>query len=387
MGRTLREGGEAARLPRGRALAALQRSLCRWFAAEQRDLPWRRRRDPYAVWISEAMLQQTRVETVLPYYRRFLARFPTLAALASAREDQVLALWSGLGYYSRARALLEAARAIRDRHGGRWPRTREEWLELPGVGPYTAGAVLSIAFGLPEPLVDGNVQRVLARLFALDHPVGSAALRARTWELARALVPGRCWRPGKGGIHPGQWNQALMELGARVCTGRGPRCAVCPLRSRCAARAQDRVDELPRRAPGKKSVDVRLEVFIVARGEKLLLVRRPPGARMAGLWELPTRELAPARRGRDVVGLWPSEFPRGVALEAREPLGELRHAITHHRIQATVRRGRWTRGRSPLGGSLRWAGERELERLGVTGLTKKALAAARAPAAGAARAT
>src|SRR5262245_38334735 len=203
--------------------ADLQRMLGRWYRRERRDLPWRRTRDPYAIWISEAMLQQTRVEAVIPRYEAFLARLPDVAALAAAGEAEVLALWSGLGYYARARALRDAARAIVQRHAGVLPRTRAAWLELPGVGPYTAGAVLSIAFSASEPLVDGNVQRVLARLFALEEWQGSKALSEGCWELARALVP----RAGDE-LDPGAWNQALMELGARVCTARSPDCAACP---------------------------------------------------------------------------------------------------------------------------------------------------------------
>src|SRR5262245_47343046 len=262
--------------------ADLQRALGRWYRRERRDLPWRRTRDPYAIWISEAMLQQTRVEAVIPRYEAFLARLPDVAALAAAGEDAVLALWSGLGYYARARALRDAARAIVQRHAGVLPRTRSAWLDLPGVGPYTAGAVLSIAFSASEPLVDGNVQRVLARLFALEDRQGSRALSERCWALARELVP-----DGRDGLDPGDWNQALMELGARLCTPRAPRCADCPLRDRCQAFELGRVAELPRARARREPLDVRLEILVVRSREEFLFVRRPAAGRMAGLFEFP----------------------------------------------------------------------------------------------------
>ena len=272
----------------------LHAALGRWFRDERRDLPWRRTRDPYAVWISEAMLQQTRVETVVPYYERFLAHLPDVASLAAAPETEVLGLWSGLGYYSRARALRAAARVIVDQHAGAFPRTRAEWLALPGVGPYTAGAVLSIAFSASEPLVDGNVQRVLARLFALDAAQGSKALSEACWTLARALVP-----EAGGALDPGDWNQALMELGARVCTARAPDCARCPLRTRCRASAQGRTEELPRSRARRAPLAVELEIFVVEERGGWLLQRRPAGGRMAGLYEFPTRELVADGAGPD----------------------------------------------------------------------------------------
>ncbi|HUR26931.1 MAG TPA: A/G-specific adenine glycosylase, partial [Planctomycetota bacterium] len=207
--------------------SALRKSLASWYLAQRRDLPWRRTQDPYAIWISEAMLQQTRVETVIGYWARFLARFPDIASLARAREEDVLAAWSGLGYYRRAKSLCEAARAIVAEHGGRFPRSRESVLALPGVGPYTAGAVLSIAFDQREAIVDGNVARVFSRVFALEDVLGSASSQEKLWDLARELLP-----PTRGA---GDWNQALMELGATVCTARDPLCGTCPIARHCLA--------------------------------------------------------------------------------------------------------------------------------------------------------
>jgi len=342
--------------------AILRAALLAWYARERRDLPWRRTRDPYAVWISEAMLQQTRVETVVPYFERFLARLPDVAALARAEEDEVLALWSGLGYYSRARALRAAAREIVARKDGEWPRTRAEWLALPGVGPYTAGAVLSIAFSASEALVDGNVQRVLARLFLLEERQASRALSESSWALAEELVPG----PGSED-DPGLWNQALMELGARLCTPRAPRCADCPLSAHCRARQAGRAAELPLPKERRASIEVELELACVERAGRWLLVRRPSGGRMAGLFELPTCE----RVAEGVAHLWPARLPTGIVPEG-EALARFSHAITHHRIRAVLRRARLT-GSVPEGAQ--WATRAECAALGLTGLTRKALAA------------
>lgn len=313
------------------------------------------------------MLQQTRVETVVPYYRRFLARLPDVRALAAAAEDEVLTLWSGLGYYSRARSLHAAARVLVDRHGGVLPATRAEWLALPGVGPYTAGAVLSIAFSASEPLVDGNVQRVFARLFALEGEQGSKVLTERCWELAQALVPAT-----GGALDPGLWNQALMELGARVCTARAPRCDGCPVRACCRAHSLGRVAELPRPRARRAPRAVELEILVARAGRRLLLHRRPDAGRMAGLLEFPTRELVSAG-GRAL--LWPAVRAPGLAPEACEPLGELVHAITHHRVRATVRAARLAARRAPAG--MCWVPAEELAGLALTGMTHKVLRLAR----------
>ena len=340
-----------------RRVAALQRRMLAWFAGAARDLPWRSTRDPYAIWISEAMLQQTRVETVIPYWERFLTRFPDVAALARVADDDLLAAWSGLGYYRRARALRDAAREIVARHGGSFPTTRAEALTLPGVGPYTAGAVLSIAHGLPEPVVDGNVERVFARWFELEEPAGSARLRKELWELAERLVPA---------TRPGDWNQAVMELGATVCTPRNPSCGACPVARLCAARAAGRVAELPRPKLRREPVDVELQVLLTVRGERVLLVRRPERGRMAGMFELPTREVGSRL-------LWPEAFPGGAAAPAAGPLlGEVRHGITHHRIRVRVHRGELPPG-EPEGDGWVWASGERAGALALTGMTKKVL--------------
>jgi A/G-specific adenine glycosylase len=340
---------------RARELRAL---LLAWFDRERRDLPWRADRDAYRVWISEAMLQQTRVETVLPYYARFVARFPDVGMLAAAPVDDVLAAWSGLGYYRRARTLHAAARAVVELHGGQLPRTRAELLALPGVGPYTAGAVLSIAYDLREALVDGNVARVLARLFAVDGDPASSAFQERAWGLARALVA--------DAERPGDWNQALMELGALVCAPREPDCARCPLAGLCAARATGRERELPRAKARAAPVDVELVLLVAERGDALLLERRPETGRMAGLWQLPTVERGSAAR------LAPSEWPAPARVVLGAPLGVLRHTITCHRIRAELVRA--TLASEALPPEWRWCARGELGELALTGLAKKALA-------------
>lgn len=346
--------------PSPSAIRKLNETVLDWYRRHRRELPWRRSRDPYAIWVSEAMLQQTRVETVAPYWRRFMASFPTAAALADAEEEEVLAHWSGLGYYRRARDLLEAARAVVDRHGGDFPRGRADVLALPGVGPYTAGAVLSIAFDLPEPLVDGNVSRVFARLFELEDEVGSAPLQRRLWELARLLVPP---------VGAGDWNQGIMELGALVCLPRAPRCGDCPLGDGCLARVAGRTEELPRLEPRRAPVDVALVTLLVREGDALLLERRPDEGRMAGMWQLPTIEPAAGGGGSS---LFPRRFPAGADLVAGGELGEIRHGITHHRIRVRVRAGE-LRGRASA--PLRWTDSGDLGRVPLTGMTRKILRA------------
>jgi A/G-specific adenine glycosylase len=349
-------------------IGELRELLCRWFAECGRDLPWRQTSDPYPIWISEAMLQQTRVEAVQDAYRRFLARFPRLEDLAGASEDEVTAAWSGLGYYRRARALREAAMRIVAEHGGEFPRRREELLALPGIGPYTAGALLSIAFDLSEPLVDGNVARVFSRFLLLDEPLGSSPSERILWSVARALVPPETPGGRRDEVSPGNWNQALMELGALVCTPGEPRCPACPLRSRCAGLRTARAAELPRRAPRKPAIEVELEILLVRRDERTLLLRRPDGGRMARLWEAPTRERPPS--GAE-PHLWPTVWPIAELVPGEER-GTLSHSITHHRIRASVREGELSG--DVLGDrSCRWVSPDELEEIALTGMAKKVI--------------
>ncbi len=258
-------------------------ALLPWFRRHARDLPWRRTRDPWAIWLSEVMLQQTRVETVKSYHRNFLAAWPTVEAFAAAEEQDVLRAWSGLGYYSRARNLHRAARAAVA--AGGLPRTAAGWRELPGVGPYTAGAVASIAFGERAPVVDGNVERVMCRVdLRREDPrrAGRAPLWARVTELHEALRPDEA---------PGDLNQALMELGATVCVPRSPRCVACPLVAVCAGRGE--ASSLPAKAPKKAPTEVVLAAAILTSPAGTWLVRRPDHGLFAGLWEPPMAPTAP----------------------------------------------------------------------------------------------
>ncbi len=272
------------------------------------------------------MLQQTQVKTVLGYYERWMKRFPTVSALASADDADVLHAWQGLGYYSRARRLLSGARAVVERHGGELPRSPEALLALPGIGPYSAGAIASIAFGLPEPLVDGNVVRVLCRLFALEGDPAKAPLKGRLWQLARELVPID---------RPSDFNQSLMELGATICTPTSPRCAECPVAKRCRGLALGIERSLPALAKRKAPTELRTAAAYVRKGDAVLLRQLPAdAARWAGLWVLPFAELgateAPelgSARALDEIGL------RG---DAKSVLREARHTITRFRITLSV---------------------------------------------------
>jgi A/G-specific adenine glycosylase len=277
------------------------------------------------------MLQQTRVETVLPYYARFLRELPDVASLAEATEERVLALWSGLGYYRRARMLHAAAKAVAGEHGGRLPQSPEELRELEGVGAYTAGAIASIAFGKRAALVDGNVARVLARLFAIEDDVKSPAGARRVWALAEELV-------AEVDGSAGDWNQALMELGATVCTPREPRCGECPVSADCQGRALGLTGELPRTAPKRKPVGVKRVALVIASSSHVVLARRRREALFGGLWEPPAADGVDPRPLAAALGV----------VTALRPGGRVVHVLSHRRMEVDVsvaslgRRRRWS---------------------------------------------
>jgi A/G-specific adenine glycosylase len=343
-----------------RSPTGLRRALLAWYRRGRRDLPWRRTRDPYAVWVSEVMLQQTTVKVVLPYYTAFLERFPTLPALAGAREEDVLAAWSGLGYYERARNLHRGARMVVERHQGVFPRTLDAALALPGVGLYTAGAVLSIAYGVALPVVDGNVRRVLARLLALRGP---AWLREGPYyNVAEELLAADA---------PGDWNQALMELGATVCTPRAPLCSACPARAHCAALAAGLVDTLPERRPRPQPVQVTVAAALVEHEGRVLLVRRPDARLMRGMWEVPQTSL----EARGLSDLEPELATRhGLRVAAGPLLARVRHAITFRRIRVDVHSARLRRNVAVDAERFAWVRPQEVT-LPVSSLTRKILKA------------
>jgi A/G-specific adenine glycosylase len=341
-------------------VSALQRALLAWYQRAQRALPWRKSKDPYRVWVSEVMLQQTTVKTVTPYYEAFLQRFPDVKALAAAKEEDVLAAWSGLGYYQRARNLHRGAKRLVERNGGRFPRTLEGALDRPGVGLYTASAVLSIAYGVPLPVVDGNVRRVLARLLGLR---GAQWRREGPYyNVAQDLLA-----PGD----PGAWNQAVMELGATVCAPRAPACPACPVRAHCVAFAQGLVDVLPEPRPRAKPVQVSVAAALVERAGRVLLVRRPEGKLMGRMWEVPQTSL----ESRGLSDLEPELATRhGLRVAAGPLLARVRHAITFRRIRVDVHAARLRRDPPEDGERYAWVQPNAVQ-LPVSSLTRKILRA------------
>jgi A/G-specific adenine glycosylase len=345
-------------------------ALLAWYRRERRDLPWRRTRDPWAIWVSETMLQQTRVETVIPYYERFLARFPTVEALADAEPDELMQHWAGLGYYSRARNLQAGARKVAREHAGRVPDQLEALLELPGVGRYTAGALASIAFDRPAAIVDGNVARVLARLLDLALDVKSPAGQRRLWSEAEALA---------AGPSPGDLNQALMELGALVCTPRAPRCAACPVRRLCRGRAAGRAEALPVKAAKAAPRAMEAVAALLVRGACVLAVRRPPHGLLGGLWELPGGDLAPGEK--PAAGLARVLRERiGLAPDQATPLGVVTHGFTHRALRLHVFRAEAPPGRVRRRefDAHRWLAPAAFAGLPLSAVAKKALALAHA---------
>jgi A/G-specific adenine glycosylase len=327
---------------RHRVKPPISRLLLAWYRKGHRDLPWRRVSDPYRIWVSEVMLQQTRAQAAIPYYERFLERFPTVAALASAGEEEVLTLWSGLGYYARARNLLRAARQVAA--AGEFPHEYDGIRALPGVGGSTAAAIASMAFGLPCAVVDGNVLRVVARMENDAADIASPRTRERFRDVAQGWLDPR---------HPGLFNQALMELGATVCLPGRPRCPVCPVASLCRARESGTVLELPVKLRKTRPVRIAGALLVVRKGRSILLRQREAGARRwAGFWDLPAPEDLPGSR-------------------AGARLGEFRHTITHHHYTLTVLAGAAPAG--PARPPFRWFAAAALMEIPLSTTARKAL--------------
>ncbi|MGA9398859.1 MAG: A/G-specific adenine glycosylase [Anaerolineaceae bacterium] len=300
----------------------IARLILKWYNQKARRLPWRGVNDPYATWVSEVMLQQTRVETVIPFYRRWMERFPDIQSLADATEQEVLGVWEGLGYYTRARHLWQAAGILINDFDGHLPRDPRSLERLPGVGRYTAGAIASIAFGVDAPVLDGNVKRVLARVFDLSLPIDEPAGIKRLWTLAAELLP-----HDRAGDH----NQALMDLGALICLPRHPLCAECPLKGICLAFRQGCVMERPVRIPKKKLPHITVTAAIIRRSGRVLIARRPSKGLLGGLWEFPGGK---QQAGETLKEALRREIVEELATEVvvGDELGVYHHAYTHFRV-------------------------------------------------------
>jgi A/G-specific adenine glycosylase len=302
-------------------------ALLRWYSNNARDLPWRRTRDPYAVWVAEVMLQQTQVRTVIPYWNRWMRTFPTIGALAKAPLDRVLKLWEGLGYYTRARNLHKSARMMRDRFNAEFPDRPEDILALPGVGRYTAGAICSIAFNQPLPALDGNAARVLARVHCVGGNIDSPQVRRTLWQLARKLVEAAAKL--RRDMACSFVNQALMELGATLCLPREPSCAVCPLRTACRAHVEGLAERFPEAAPRPAATKCRFVAVVLNRKGRFLVRQRPANVVNAGLWEFPNEEIGNGRSNPEALVRKLVDAPAN----GLERLCQIQYSITRYRIR------------------------------------------------------
>ena len=307
-------------------------ALLDWFAANARDLPWRRTHDPYAVWVSEIMLQQTQVKTVIPFWNRWLRELPTIEAVATAPSEKIHKLWEGLGYYTRVRNLQKAAQVVVEKHDGKFPETFEDVLALPGIGRYTAGAICSIAFNQPTPILDGNVIRVLTRIFAIAENPKEKETNAKLWQLAGELVLNSKLKIQNSKLNCSHLNQSLMELGALVCTPRNPQCLICPVKKLCAALEENRVEDLPNLGKRDVATARHFTAFVLEHDGKYLIRQRPTGIVNAHLWEFPNLE---------TTGLQPDAsetFNAAFGFVAPElaKLCTVKHSITRYRITLDV---------------------------------------------------
>lgn len=344
---------------------AIRKKLTAWYVEHRRQMPWRSTRDPYRIWVSEVMLQQTQVKTVIPYFKTFVKAYPDVASLARSDLQSVLKVWEGLGYYARARNLHRAARRLQTGNNGRVPNHWDVFRALPGVGDYIAAAVLSIAFDQAYAVVDGNVKRVLARLSMVDAPVNQSSSMKTYRQMAEALLDRE---------HPGTFNQAVMELGALVCTPRNPACRECPLRHHCKAFHAGKVSLYPRREKRKRVPEHHISVGVVEKNGRLLITRRSPDGMLGGLWEFPggkvkegeTPEAACRREIREEVNL---------VVTVEHHLTRVRHAYSHFKILLDVFRCRYLSGRVHRRGPVahRWVTLRQLDRYPFPGANRKFL--------------
>lgn len=340
--------------------------LLTWYGRHKRDLPWRRTRAPYRIWLSEILLQQTRVEAVIPYYERFLKRFPDVFALANASTDEVLKTWEGAGYYARARNLHRAAQIVANERGGKFPRTVKGLLELPGVGRYTAGAIASIAFGVNTPVVDGNVARVLCRYFGIREDPKASATQKQLWEIATDLVP-------KG--HAGEFNQALMELGATVCLPKNPRCLLCPVNQDCVARRKGLQNVLPVKRAKKELPHRRIAAGVIFKRGKILIQQRLSEGLLGGLWEFPGGKV---EAGESLVECVRREVREELGIEVRvgEEIIAVEHAYSHFSITLHAFRCEFLSGRPRATSAQRfkWVTPGELDEYAFPAANKRIIA-------------
>lgn len=353
------------------SIQQFQDDLLYWFERQQRDLPWRKSRDAYRVWVSEIMLQQTRVETVIPYYERFMERFPTPEDLAAAELEEVYKHWEGLGYYSRARNLHAAVQEVQEKYGGIVPNNPEDVHALKGVGPYTAGAILSIAYGLPEPAVDGNVMRVLSRIFVIEDDIAKISTRKLFEGIVREIIAHR---------NPSFFNQALMELGALICIPRSPRCMACPVAAHCRARENGVQESLPIKKKAKQGrIEERAVALVQREDGRFLIHRRPESGLLANLWEFPNVEYTDEKEARRTLSMYMYE-KFGVACVPQDLVMEHSHVFSHlqwnlHTYISTYERQVEELGDDAAKSRTTWATIEEMERYPFSVSHKKLVAA------------
>jgi len=348
-------------------MSPFAKRLLAWYAKHKRALPWRKTRDPYRIWLSEILLQQTRVGTAIPYYERFLARFPDVFALAHAPLDDVLKTWEGAGYYARARNLHRAAQVVVAKYRGKFPRDPREIRKLPGIGRYTAGAIASIAFGADEPAVDGNVTRVLCRYFGVRDDPKARATQERLWQSAANLLP-------QG--HAREFNQALMELGAMICVPKNPRCAACPLRQNCFARADGLQNVLPVKRAKQELPHKIIAAGVICKRGKILIQQRLNQGLLGGLWEFPGGKV---EAGESLAECVARECREELDLEVRvgEKIIAVDHAFSHFSITLHAFYCAYVSGRVKLASAqkFKWVAPRELEQYAFPAANKKIIAA------------
>ncbi|HXI73276.1 MAG TPA: A/G-specific adenine glycosylase [Verrucomicrobiae bacterium] len=348
--------------------------LLDWFAKDARDLPWRRTRDPYAIWVSEIMLQQTQVKTVIPFWSRWMRELPTIEAAAKAPSAKIHKLWEGLGYYTRVRNLQKAAQAIVEKHGGNFPEKFDDVLALPGIGRYTAGAICSIAFNQPTPILDGNVIRVLTRVFDIAENPKEKATNARLWQLAKELVQNSKLKIKNSKACCSHLNQSLMELGALICTPRNPQCVICPVKKLCVAFKENRIEDLPNLGKREAATARRFIAFVIEHNGKFVVRQRPTGVVNAHLWEFPNVEVgARFREPQHIVKEFNKLRVTDLRSERLEPLCTVKHSITRYRITLEAFLVRLTRSPAKNGGP--WQTPAQLQHLAFTSAHRKVLRA------------